>query len=280
VTGDAARITSRSEGTFNADEWFKEGDGLLVSARTTRATWLLKKRRFIAAIGLNSRPKHHARAWNELTGLPRASVLLLGYSIEMFLKAGLARAYHGCREEMFERDARKRFGHNLAALAREADFPLDEQSQGDLDTLKQHVLAGARYPTAPLPDQSYVDAVNAMTMSIWDRETFRRYCSLATAISRHVAKVDMDSNNPALFRSMNIDHDGYLMFRIGGNLRTRITYRPSTPMLTSGKTSPNDVRALLIPERNAVLLHYWDSALIVEDGRGGGANATVVRQDA
>ena len=32
------RITYESKGIFDAREWFKEGDGLLVSARTTRAS--------------------------------------------------------------------------------------------------------------------------------------------------------------------------------------------------------------------------------------------------
>jgi hypothetical protein len=273
------RLSYRSEGTFDANEWIKEGDGLLVSARTTRATWLLKQRRFHVTLRETSRPRNAARRWNELTGLPRASVLLLGYAIEMFLKGGLARAYHGCREQMFERDARKRFGHDLAALAYEVDYRLSEQERADLEMLRHHILAGARYPAAPKEGQSYVDAVNEQTYEIWDRHNFRRYCQLAAAIRRHVARLDMDSSNPAVFKSITIDQDGYLVFRIGGNLRPRITYRPSTYMLKKGKTTPQDVRALLAPERQPIILHYWELAVIIEDGWGNAPTATVVRQD-
>jgi hypothetical protein len=273
------RLSHGSEGTFNANEWIKEGDGLLVSARITRATWLLKKRKFSAKLRTTSRPRHARRRWDELTGLPRASVLLLGYSVEMYLKAGLARAYHGCRQEMFERDVRKRFGHDLTRLAYEVDCPLDEQSKADLDMLRHHILAGARYPTAPKEGQSYADAVNELTYEIWDRSTFRRYCRLAETIGEHVSRIDMDSSNPALFRVINIDDDGYIAFRLGGNLRPRVTYRPSTPMLDKGKTDPDDIRKLVGRAKDRVMQHYWDAALIIEDGRGNGANATVVRQD-
>ncbi|MBA3676929.1 MAG: hypothetical protein H0W74_05930 [Sphingosinicella sp.] len=207
-------------------------------------------------------------------------MLLLGYSVEMYLKAGLARAYHGCREEVFDKDARRRFGHKLSALAGEIDYPLTTNSVADFDTLQQHILAGARYPAAPETGQSYADAVNDLTNAIWDRASFRRYCKLAAAIRKHVTKIDMDSNNPAIFKSLNIDQDGYLSFRLGGNLRTRITYRPSTDMYEAGKTAPNDVRALLDPTAHTVLLHYWDSARIVEDTLGRGRAATALRQDA
>jgi hypothetical protein len=275
----APRLSYRSEGTFDAGEWLKEGDGLLASARTTRATWLLKKRRFTAVLRSTPRPKRTARAWNELTGLPRASVLLLGYAAEMFLKAGLAKAYHGCREEMYERDVRKRFGHDLGRLAKEVDFPLSKQSQTDFETLRHHILAGARYPAVPKAGQSYVDAVNELTHKIWDRATFRRYCALVGQVRKHVAKLDSDRRNPATFKSLNIDTDGYLVFRVGGNLSTRITYRPSTSMLKRGLTSPRDVRSLLDPNGHRTILHYWDTSIIVEDGWGNGADATVVHQD-
>jgi hypothetical protein len=51
-------------------------------------------------------------------------------------------------------------------------------------------------------------------------------------------------------------------------------------MVADGKTAPDDVRALLANLRSSVISHYWNTALIVEDGWGGGPNATVVRQDA
>jgi len=59
-----------------------------------------------------------------LTGLPRASMLLLGYSAEMYFKAGLTKAYVGCAESMFSRDIKRRFGHNFLLMSKELCFPL------------------------------------------------------------------------------------------------------------------------------------------------------------
>jgi hypothetical protein len=73
-------------------------------------------------------------------------MLLLGYSVEMYLKAGLAKAYRGCSKEMFERDVKGRFSHKLPSLADEIAFPLQNGDEANLNLLRDMVLVDARYP--------------------------------------------------------------------------------------------------------------------------------------
>lgn len=113
------KLSNSSVGQFDPAAWIKEGDGLIASAKITRELW--KKYRQEQKQGKQGA----ALDWNLLTGLPRASMLLLGYSVEMYLKAGLAKAYKGCSENMFSQDVKGRFGHKLKKIAQEISFDFE-----------------------------------------------------------------------------------------------------------------------------------------------------------
>src|SRR5437764_8658260 len=87
------KLNFRSEAIFHPDSWVQEGDGLLASARALRALWA-QKRRDIRRM----RPPDLRGIWPMLSGHPTASMLLVGYAIEMYLKAGLAKWLQGCPE--------------------------------------------------------------------------------------------------------------------------------------------------------------------------------------
>ncbi len=50
-------------------------------------------------------------------------MLLLAYSVEMYLKSGLAKACRGCSEDLFNHLSRREYGHRLYELANEIEFP-------------------------------------------------------------------------------------------------------------------------------------------------------------
>jgi hypothetical protein len=234
------RIDDTSTGIFDPAEWLEEGDGLFQSARITRATWMRKCRTFPDRL---DRAAVSRRLLSELKGLPRASVLLLGYSVEMYLKGGLVKAYRGCREELFRHDARE-FGHKLARLAAEIDFPHASGDRDDFHQLQKLILSGARYPIEP--DGISSDArtrraaltrqFNDRTSLICSMDRFRRLCTLSMRVRAHAALIDNDENSPMLMDHGCIGEAGYWVFRIGGHLRPRVTYR------LCGGLSAEDVR--------------------------------------
>ena len=231
------KIGPDSVGIFSADEWLAEGYGLFASARSTRAAWRWKRRRLPRRTG-GSGPSQ--RLWAELTGLPRASTLLLGYSVEMYLKAGLVKAYRGCREEMFDHDIRNKFRHHLRKLASEIDLPNAEGSADDLQLL-QGLIEGDRYPITPEDVLSldiaahrrdgFISQANRRAAFVWSDARFRRLCALAKNIGAHAARIDCDENNSVSYVFGDIGNTGYWTFRIGGRLKPRLTYRlcPSLP---------------------------------------------------
>jgi hypothetical protein len=217
------RIGHQSIGIFSASAWLEEGDGLLVSARSTRATWLRKRRAFPRRI---ETPGASSHLWSELTGLPRASVLLLGYSVEMYLKAGLVKAYNGCREEMFSSDVKK-FGHDLKKLASEIDLPDANKSAADFKLLQSLIVEGARYPITPKDVKDFNIVVGQNAARMWSAAEFHRLCALSKRVRTHASQIDCDENNPVHLSYGNIGDTGYWVFRIGGHLSPRVTYRPN-----------------------------------------------------
>ena len=261
------RISNRSVGQFDPKNWFAEGDGLLASATKTRELWTLHRAEFSQSIQeRRSHGRDSSSDWNLLLGLPRSSMLLLGYSVEMYLKAGLVRAYCGCSEEMFDRDIKKRFGHKLLSMANEITFSLNQDDVRNLNKLKDMILFNARYPVVVPSNSSYSDTVNQQTQRIWSAQDFTILTELANRIRKHSKIIDADPSNPASFASFTVDADGYLAFRIGGHLPPRITYRASSIQRKNGEISPNDMKALFPTSRFPQLRYYWDRAWIYEDG--------------
>ncbi len=261
----SGRITNRSVGQFDPKNWLEEGDGLLASAKAVREKWTdFRQTLSKSTPNSMSEKRHSAPNWSLLTGLARSSMLLLGYSVEMYLKAGLTKAYYGCSIEMFERDV-KRFGHTLFLLAKEIHFDFKNGDAHNFDGLKKMVLVDARYPVIVPEGQSHSDVVNQQTRRIWSIGNFDDFYALAERVREHVRAIDRDSNNPAIRHSWQVDQDGYLAFRVGGRLPPRITYRLSSVQVGAGSTSLDDMKPLFPSNDHILLNHYWGSAWIYED---------------
>lgn len=267
------RLSHRSLGQFNPQDWLREGDDLFASAKATRATWIVKRARLRRSFAAHGDLKYGRGMWARLERLPKASVMLLAYAVEMYLKAGVAKAYIGCREEMFTRDLRRIFSHNLKKMAREIVFATSAQDDEDLEFLSELMRAG-RYPVDAHDTQSYVAKKNARTQGLWRRTQFLRLRLLALRIRSHAALIDRDSQCPASHLSWQVDADGYLAFRAGGRLPPRITYLLSSAQRASGDTTLAHVRALVLSQDLLQVGLSWDAAWIFEDG----AKETELRQ--
>jgi hypothetical protein len=257
-------LSNRSEGQFNADDWIQEGRHLFASAKAVRSAWVVKRRKLSRAMQANRRWTHGIAGWADLEGPPKASVLLLGYAVEMFLKAGLAKAYHGCSEQMFDRDVR-RFSHNFKKLAKAILFDATSQDKRDLAGLENMVVFRARYPIKPSQSASHADQKNARSQAVWSKSDFTRIRQMALRILAYVAKIDRDSDDPASFTSIGIDDDGYIACRSGGGLLPRVTYRWSTTQRDAGLDNLTALHALVVDEKLLSITRVWTVASFHED---------------
>lgn len=199
----------------------------------------------------------------------------------MYLKSGLTKAYIGCSEEMFDRDVRHRFGHDLVGLASEVIFPLSDRDKHDLTTLSEMILFGARYPLKPKPDSTYMRQKAEILWPAVNRSEITRMRLLAVRIKRHVQRIDGVGSDSAHHQHHQIDNDGYIAFRCGGGLPPRISYRVSTKQRALGETSIDHIKQLV--ERDLLYLPYrfWSHSLLQEDYTNpNGKSRTVVLQRA
>jgi hypothetical protein len=266
-SASSPRLTWESTGQYDAGEWIDEGDNLLASSKALRSIWLLKLK------------KRRSRPWSHFVGPPKSAMLLLGYAVEMYLKSALTKAYIGCSEEMFDRDVRHRFGHDLVELASEILFPLSDRDKHDLNTLRQMVLYGARYPLKAKPNSNYTHQKAEVLWPAVNRSEITRMRLMAVRIKKHAKRIDGVGNDSAHFQHHRIDEDGYIAFRCGGGLPPRISYKVSTKQCALGEASMEHVRKLV--ERDLLYLpcRFWSHSLIQEDCTcSDGKSRTVVRQ--
>ncbi|WP_431103047.1 hypothetical protein [Roseateles noduli] len=255
-------MTHRSEGQFHPKAWMQEGWQLYASAKSSRANWILKRKKILRRTG-----NHHLRHldMSALEGLAKSSFLLLGYSLEMFLKAGLAKLYAGCSEELFQEDIRKVFSHRYAIAADALAFPTATTDHADFDLLSRAVLADARYPVAP-GTGTLAHLENERRNLMWNRANFFRLRQLVLRVRKFVEKVDSDRTNMANVTRIAMDIDGYLTCRTGGNLPHRITYRFSTAQRSLKEDDLDLLRAQIEGDPTFVRIRLaWPSAVLHED---------------
>ena len=187
-----------------------------------------------------------------------SSYLLIGYAVELALKAGLTAVYTGCSRRLFRIDMQGRYRHDLVRMADDIDFPMSADQRRQLKYLGRVIVADGRYP--PYANTAAEDIVryNSRAVEFWSDENFRENVKLYRAISRHVFRIDGDERNPSSSYGRRIDADGYVAFRIGGNLRTRITVKYSTKQRQARRNNRRALRRLL--RHDLLVTQYWDQA--------------------
>lgn len=73
-----------------------------------------------------------------------SSTLLVGYAVELFLKAGLTRLYVGCSKELFQKDVKGRYSHDLIKLSKSVEYPGLTGNREQLKQLKKVTLSEGR----------------------------------------------------------------------------------------------------------------------------------------
>lgn len=261
-------MSNKPFGQLHPQNWLNEGDGLYVSARSMRTEWRLHQRNI----------KHHppqnrslnSYQWSKLCGFPRAAMLLLGYSVEMFLKAGLAKAYRNCRPAMFDRDV-KRFGHDYLRLSKAIQLPMKSGDCENLVLLRSFVTLSSRYPLFPdQPNPPFTDKglrfkkMNETSGVIWSREKFSELCDLAKRCREHAAKIDNDFRCPLHYSGcIEFGTEGYICARSGGHLTPRIIFRYSKEMIMAGNNDQKTMQTMFSSSR--IITQIWSNAILIED---------------
>ena len=246
-------INNKSQGAYKATSWIKEGDNLLLSSIELRKTWEANRNNLRTYITTQKKPTEDI--FINDSALSRSSILLLGYSLEMFLKAGLLKLYAYCPEALVRSELRN-FGHKYSEISKRIYFEEAESDDGDFNILSRSVVEDARYPITPLEDTSYLDQLNEITALNRDPITYKRLETLARRVRAYVTKLNQDSSNPASFSARKTTF-GYFVTRIGGGLPPIVIYKSNTSLNLS------EIHQEI--SNHSTILGHWDTYKIFED---------------
>ncbi|MGA9220458.1 MAG: hypothetical protein WBZ57_04595, partial [Pseudomonas graminis] len=224
-------ISKFSVGEFDSTEWMKQGNALLLSARTLRLSWTLNRRKIKKLFDSNQLSlSEENQVANVDLSLSGPSLLLVGYATEMFLKASLAKVMVGTSEQLFSNLARVKFSHNLIDLAIFVGFRVDKQTTQDLADLQNYIVHEGRYPLSASNPREIGVAFSERRRRSTDAVAFRRYCRLARELARHSTVLAGTPGDPVSHSAWILQDDGYVSYRSGGGLPPRITYRMSSAL--------------------------------------------------
>lgn len=260
---------TRSFGTYDPAEWLTEGRGLYISARTLRAQWAQLRRNFRKKCRLRPEIEPDRLLLTKLTGIPRASMLLLAYSAEMYLKSGLVKNLTKCSPGLINREIRL-LGHQLDKISFEINLSMNAK---ELDYIRvlANLLVDGRYPLEPSTkdgwesNNEYIDKINLRTSRTWSKNQFAELCGMVQKIRHHVEKIDSDRTNPSSVRHVSLENNGYITLRHGGNLRPRVTFRGSDDRST--EPTADEIRAIAMDLWPVEAKYYLPMCSIFLDGK-------------
>ncbi|MED5523171.1 MAG: hypothetical protein VX447_00245 [Pseudomonadota bacterium] len=240
------------KGIFNKNSWINEAENHIYSSSLLN-DHSKKSREKLNALtdkrnktGIKSNTKEILNLIKKVEASSKSSLLLLGYSIELYLKAGLVRLHQNTTREDFHKLLRRKYSHNLKESAKLLGIELSRDDEIRLDRIKELVLDEARYPVTPVDPLEYIGQANKVNSAVWSKTLYSDCLVLAQKIKDHVQSIDADTQNPAIFARFQISDDGYCAFRFGGNLPSYLLVHYSKIQVEENTNSPDHLLELII----------------------------------
>ncbi len=248
-----------SEGEYDHKAWIREGNNLLISSRVLRDTYIENNKNFLAAPS----PPNILSLLSIDISLPSTSLLLIGYAVEMYLKAALVQIFIGCSEQILKTAIKRKFSHNLLNIAQHLKYPTNKTIEEDLTALQEIILKDGRYPISMGDGEACYPKSTERASKFSDQETYERYYSLADSLREYADTVGGNFDNRVSCIFWTIFNDGYITMRHGGVGPNRITFRLSQEM--KAMDAPLAELERMIQATCPFLAEAWKSFEIYEE---------------
>lgn len=253
-------IQTKTGTGYGKHSWLDEADRHFTSAIFLRRIKKRRRTRFRNSSDDSDR-LNHVLAMSATT---HSSMLLVGYAVELFLKAGLTHVYIGCPINLFKREIRRTYNHDLVKLATEIEFPLLSQNCNCLKRLEKIVRGEGRYPYLANNCTEATKREQERAFLFWDDDRFQDFYDLAVSIREYVIRIDQDADNPMSGVQTRIDQDGYFAFRCGGNLSPRVTVKYSSVQKDNCTDNKEHLKRLIVGKMsNPLIAKHWDAARFI-----------------
>ncbi len=240
------------KGIYNKKNWISEADNHFFSSTALRKLFSTTKQE------INPQLKTFFRTTNsesdgvkvnsmikESEAAAKSSILLIGYAIELYLKAGLVRIYQNMPRADFDKTI-KNHGHNLVDISSLLGIRLSKNENKALERIKKLILDEARYPLTPSGPDSFHEKSNRISSEVWGENSYNTWKSLAQKIKEYVSQIDCSKADPVHTCALNIDSDGYCLFHIGGTLQPYVTVKYSSNQVKDKKDNIKHLLELVI----------------------------------
>ncbi|MCL6272279.1 hypothetical protein M3P05_20385 [Sansalvadorimonas sp. 2012CJ34-2] len=255
-------------GTMNPQEWLKESDVQLTSSKILREAGKTKFDEFTV---LKTSKNAHSGANRkkcmnlicEKEAAYKCSILLLGYAIELALKAGIVKYYKNIPKHLTEKSLKQNYSHKLNLMADELGINLTKREVELLDLMVEFLLEKARYPLSADNREEYAKKWMINNGNLQSDTLYNELLALQEKIIQFTKHADKTSKNPVSSGTLNIDDNGYLSFRFGGNLPTRVTYKYSDSQIKNKENNLESLKLLLLAHSDQhpyfqILSNNWD----------------------
>lgn len=265
--------SSGENGIFKRQDWLKEADGKLISAELLREC-ALKKYHELESIqkkcneeGTRAPSSDIMNIINIKYSADKSSILLLGYAIELLLKAGIVSLLISAPRRLLEKKV-KDYGHKLLNIVDDLQLVLSKEERNLLASLSSYIVQETRYPLAPTSTDEYCNESNQITRFVSSDENFRLGIDLFHHLRKIMIDIDGTANDPKIYARMEMDVNGYIVFRVGGTLPPIIIIKFCDSQIASGLNTLSHVQYLLSEKnKNDMSIHSrlmektWESAI-------------------
>lgn len=240
----------KDKGIYNKSNWLKEANRHLYSSCILHEHFLVLKKELSLLVkdkrenelGRNALSIH--RVIDKIEGSSKSSLLLLCYSVELFIKAALVCFHSDITKGDFEFLLRKVYSHKFELALGRMNFKLSDGERIIVKRMEKFVVDEGRYPITPIDNKEYYNQASRLSHEMWLSDKYNSWLSLAKKIGDFSALVDNDFNNRSKRMLYKMD-DGYFCFRVGGGLPPCITVRFSSEQVELGLNTKKDLYCLI-----------------------------------
>ncbi|MCY9828281.1 hypothetical protein [Vibrio chagasii] len=260
--------SSGEKGIFNKFDWVKEADSKLISAKLLRESGNQKALEFESLMKAASCTS--SEVFEVLTikdAAHKSSVLMLGYAIELLLKSGVVSLLISAPKDLLEKKV-KDYSHNLVSVALDLGMNLSESEIKLLKTLSSYIINETRYPVTSESVEEYCNKTNEINAFIADDKCFYEGVEFYSDLKKIINDIDGTPDNMKIYSRMEMERDGYIIFRIGGSLPPVIIVKYCQTQIDANTNTLDTVKGLIINKnKQNMSIHShlvessWDAAL-------------------
>ncbi|MEZ9573876.1 MULTISPECIES: hypothetical protein [unclassified Vibrio] len=260
--------SSGEKGIFNKFDWVKEADSKLISAKLLRENGNQKTLELESLMTTTSYTS--SDVFEVLTikdAAYKSSVLMLGYALELLLKSGVVSLLISAPKDLLEKKVRA-YSHNLVSVALDLGMKLSKSETELLKTLSSYIINETRYPVTPESVEDYCNKTNEINGFIANDKCFCDGLEFYSKLKKIINDIDGTPDNMKIYSRMELERDGYIIFRVGGSLPPVIIVKYCQTQIDANTNTLGTIKELLINKNKQNMSIYshlmessWDAAL-------------------